>query len=593
MGGLLIVLLAGLLAAFVPSVVRAESVAAHGPALRVGMTQEIDSLNPFLGSTLAATDLFRAIYPTLSTYRPANFSVAGELAESWDTSADRLTWTFHIRPRLRWSDGVPVTAGDAAYTFNRILTDPAAATANGNFVENFASVDAPDDRTLVIRTRSPQATMLALDVPIVPEHVWSGVADIASFANDRMPIVGYGPFVLTDYQPEQHVILQANKQFWRGPPKVDTVRFVSFHNSDAAVQALRKGDIDVVQKLTPTQFDALAGPPSIRQVRGQGRRFSEIVLNPGATNSANVPIGTGHPALADIRVRTAVDQAIDRQALVRRVLGGYGQGGDGYLPPIFGDYHFSPARQRPFDPAAANRALDQAGYRRGPDGIRRTPRGQPLHFRFLLHGDEADDAMVGEFVRRWLADIGIDVELQSLSDNLLNERTTAGDFDMAIGGWSVTPDPDYVLRLQTCAARPTPQGDGTPDTFLCDPRYDALYRDQRAEFDPAARSDLVKQAEQRFYDDATGLILFYPNSLEAYRSDRFSGFLTQPGTAGVITAQQGYWGYWGAQPTADAGRRPGTDYRTVAWGVGGIAALFGLIVVLIVLRRRATIDDRE
>lgn len=593
MGGLLIVLVLGVLAGLVPSAVRAEPVDAQGPTLRVGMTEEIDSLNPFLGSTLAATDLFRAIYPTLSTYRADNFSVAGELADGWQTSADKLTWTFHIRPGPRWSDGWPVTAGDAAYTFNRMLTDPAAATANGNFVENFASVSAPDDRTLVIRSRSPQATMLALDVPIVPEHVWSKVGDIASFANDRMPIVGYGPFVLTDYQPEQHVILRANKGFWRGPPKVGTVGFVGFRNSDAAVQALRRGDIDVVRQLTPTQFDALAGQPSIRQVRGQGRRFSEIVLNPGATNSANVPIGTGHPALTDLRVRTAIDQAIDRRALVRRVLGGYGQSGDGYLPPIFPDYHFSPARPRSFDPAAANRVLDEAGYRRGPDGIRRTPRGQPLHFRFLLHGNEAGDAMVGEFVRRWLADVGIDVELQSLSDNQLNVRTTAGDFDMAISGWSVTPDPDYVLRLQTCAARPTPQGDGTPDTFLCDPRYDALYRDQRAAFDPVLRSNLVKQAEQRFYDDATGLILFYPNSLEAYRSDRFSGFLTQPGKAGVITAQQGYWGYWGARPTAEAARKPDTGYRTVAWGACGITALVGLVVAVIVRRRRATIDDRE
>jgi peptide/nickel transport system substrate-binding protein len=348
-----------------------------------------------------------------------------------------------------------------------------------------------------------------------------------------------------------------------------------------------------VQKLTPIQFDALAGQPSIRQVRGQGRRFYELVLNPGATNDRNTPIGTGHPALADTRVRRAIDQAIDRRTLVRRVLGGYGQVGDGYLPPIFGEYHWRPAQPRPFDPAAANRALDQAGYRRGADGIRRTPQGRPLHFRFLLHGDEATDALVGEFVRRWLADVGIDVELQALSDNLLNERTTAGDFDLVISGWSVTPDPDYVLRLQTCAARPSPQGDGTPDTFLCDPRYDALYRSQRAEFDPAARSSLVKQAQQRFYDDATGLILFYPDSLEAYRSDRFSGFLTQPDKAGVITAQQGYWGYWGARPTAEAAKAGSTDSRPVAWGVAGVLALTGLVVVLYVLRRRATIEDRE
>jgi peptide/nickel transport system substrate-binding protein len=589
--GLMVALIVGLL---IPASSPAgPALAQQGATLRVGLTQQIDSLNPFLGASLAATDVFRAIYPTLTSYSPDNFSVTPELAESWSTAPDKLTWTFRIRPGVRWSDGQPVTARDAAYTYNRMMADPAASTANGNFVENFAAVTAPDARTLVIRTKSPQSTMLAIDAPIVPEHVWSKITDVARFANDQMPVVGSGPFVLTEYQPEQHVILRANKGFWRGPPKIDQMRFVSYKNSDAAVQALRKGEVDVAQKLTPIQFNALADRPGIKRVKGQGRRFYEIVLNPGATNSRNAAIGTGHPALADIRVRQAIDRAIDRRMLVDRVLGGYGQVGGGYLPPIFGGYYRPPAAQRSFDPIAANRTLDQAGYIRGPDGIRRTPRGEPLHFRFLLHGDESGDSQVGEFVQRWLADIGIDVELQSLSDNQLSERTTAGDFDLAVSGWSVNPDPDYVLRLQTCGARPSPQGGGTPDTFLCDPRYDDLYRRQLAEFNPVMRSELVKQAQQRFYDQATGLILYYPNSLEAYRSDRFSGFTTQPKNGGVVTAQQGYWGYLSAQPTPAAMSGSGPDYGLVGLILGGAMVLAGLIVLLVVLRRRAMVDYRE
>lgn len=599
MRGRLVVLLVALLAgstAPLPAAAQSDSDSGgqRGATLRVGLQQQIDSLNPFLGYSLAATDIFRAVYPTLTTYSPEDFSVTPELAESWESAPDKRTWTFHIRPGVQWSDGRPVTAHDAAYTFNRMMRDPAAATANGNFVENFETVAAPDDSTLVIRTKTPQATMLAIDAPIVPEHVWSEVDDIANFANDRMPVVGGGPFTITDHRPEQDVTLTANQDYWRGAPEIDRLQFIQFKNSDAAVQALRKGDIDVVQKLTPAQFDALAGEENIEQVKGQGRRFFELILNPGAANSEGAPIGTGHPALQDVRVRRAIDHAIDREALVDRVLGGYGQLGGGYLPPIFDDYHWNPPDPRRFDPALANRMLDEAGYGRGPDGIRRTPRGEPLNFDFVLHGDESMDNQVGQFAKRWLADIGIRVNLQPVSDNQVNDRTETGDFDMVISGWSANPDPDYVLRLQTCSSRPSPDGGGTPDSFLCDRRYDELYAAQLAEFDPAKRIDLVEQAQSRFYEQATGLILYYQNSLEAYRSDRYSGFTTQPANNGVITGQQGFWGYYGAKPTRKAiNGDGGPDYAAIAWAAGGLIVLVGVVIVVVRLRRRATADDRE
>ncbi|WP_243788835.1 ABC transporter substrate-binding protein [Saccharopolyspora gloriosae] len=585
-----LVVLGGLL---MPNAAIAQPSAGGAAKLRVAVPQQIDSLNPFLGYSLAATDLFRLIYPTLTTYSPQDFSATPELAERWETSPDKLTWTFHIRPGVQWTDGQPVTARDAAYTYDRMMHDPAAATANGNFVENFESVSAPDDGTLVIRTKTPQSTMLAIDAPIVPEHVWSKVDDVAGFANDRMPVVGSGPFELTEYEPEQYAMLRANPRFWRGPPKVSELQFVQFKNTDASVQALRKGEVDVAQKLTPAQFDALADEPDVEQVKGQGRRFFEMLINPGAANSAGAPIGTGHPALRDVRVRRAIDQAINKQALVDRVLNGYGQVGGGYLPPIFDDYHWTPPQPRGFDPAAANAQLDAAGYRRGPDGIRRTPQGEPLNLGFMLHASTSADAQVGEFVKRWLADVGIAVELEPVSDNQVNDRTTAGDFDLAISGWSANPDPDYVLRLQTCGSRPSPEGGGTPDSFLCDQQYDDLYARQLGEFDPAKRIDLVKQAQRRFYDQATASVLYYQNSLEAHRSDRYSGFTTQPAAEGVITGQQGYWGYYGAQPTPAAMNSQDTDYGTVAWVLVGIVVIAGVVILLVVRHRRATVDERE
>ena len=201
---------------------------------------------------------------------------------------------------------------------------------------------------------------------------------------------------------------------------------------------------------------------------------------------------------------------------------------------------------------------------------------------------------MGEFVKQWLADIGIAVQLDPVSDNQVNDRTTGGDFDLAMSGWSANPDPDYVLRLQTCGSRPSPDGGGTPDSFLCDPVYDDLYARQLGEFDPAKRIDLVKQAQRRFYDQASASVLYYQNSLEAYRSDRFSGFTTQPANGGVITGQQGYWGYYGAQPTPKAEHASDPpDYGRIGLVLLGIVVVGGVVILLVARHRRATMDERE
>src|SRR6202012_5680271 len=159
------------------------------------------------------------------------------------------------------SDGVPITAHDVAFTYHLMMTNPVAATANGNFVANFASVAAPTDTTVVITTKQRQDTMLALDIPIVPEHIWRGAKDIGSYTNrptPGQPVGSSGPFLLTDYREGQFVKLAANKHYWRGAPKIDELDFVHFDNTDAEVQALVKGDIDLVNGLSAAQFATLS-----------------------------------------------------------------------------------------------------------------------------------------------------------------------------------------------------------------------------------------------------------------------------------------------------------------------------------------------
>ncbi|MFL6119091.1 ABC transporter substrate-binding protein [Actinophytocola sp.] len=593
----------------------AEAAGAQSPKiLRIGVTQEVDSLNPFISITRTGTDILRANFDYLTVYSQQDYSVEPSLAESWTTSDDKLTWTFKIRKGVKWSDGQPLTAKDPAFTFNKMLSDETARTANGSYVAQFESVKATDDYTLVIKTKVPQSTMLALDVPIVPEHVWSKVADIG--AEPQFPMVGSGPFYVTDFKEAQFTKMKANPHYWRGKAKIDELHFIYYRNSDAAVTALQSGQIDLVNRLTPTQFDALQGNSDVALNNAQNRRFNEIVINPGAATNDGTPIGNGNPALKDVKLRQAIAQAIDSKTLVDKVWGGYATEAAGYIPPAFKDYAWKPQGDevRKFDLAAANKALDAAGYKKGPDGIRLDKQGQPLNLRLLAHAENVVDENAGPFIKGWLKDIGLNITIQPVSDTQINEATTRGEFDLAFSGWNANPDPDYVLSLQTCANRPNAEGKGgTPDSFFCDKTYDDLYKKQLSELDPAKRQDIVKQMQARLYDQAPLVILGYDNALEAYNKKAFEGFPLQP-AKGVIMNQQGYWGYYGATPAgegpvpvfgkngentatgADTSQAASEDSSNTGLILGIIGAVVLVLLVggfFVVRSRRRTADERE
>ncbi|MCX2950332.1 ABC transporter substrate-binding protein [Lentzea sp. NEAU-D7] len=556
--------------------------------LKVAIVQQIDSMNPFLAVFQSSTEINRLMYDYLTAYTADDQSVTEGLANRWEHSPDRLTWTFTVPEGKKWSDGVPITARDVAFTYNLMLTDEVARTANGSFVTNFDHVSAPTDQKVVIRTKTPQVTMLALDVPIVPEHVWSKVGSIKDYSNDRMPVVGSGPFVLSEHVPGQFIKLKANRTYWRGAPKYDELHFVYFQNSDAAVQALGKGEVDLVNRMAPAQFDSLEGKAGVTRNKAMGRRFTELMINPGAQTRTGEPIGDGSPVLRDVRVRRAIAQAIDLDALVARVNLGYADKGAGLVPPVFGKYHWQPseAELRRFDPAAAGTALDAAGYPRKADGTR-------FPLRLVGRAGRAYDEQASEYLKRSLGDIGIPLDVRLVSDNQLNESTTAATYDLAFSGWSTNIDPDFVLSLHTCAQRPGADGKGgTTDTYFCDETYDRLYAEQLSEFDEAKRVEIVKRMQARFYDQVPAVVLAYENALEGYRSDHFARFTTQPAQGGVIMAQNGMWGYYGAEPAQRTAQTGGMGWAGFAAAGAAIAAVV-LAFVVLARRRAATAGERE
>lgn len=338
--------------------------------LTVAVAQSVDSLSPFLAQRLVSTSIHRLMYDYLTNYDAKDNKAIPGLATAWEPSADKLTWTYTIRSDSKWSDGQQATAEDAAWTFNKMMTDEGAATSNGSFVGNFEKVTAPSKDKLVIKLKEPQATMAALDVPIVPRHVWEKVGDFSKFNNDKdFPVVGNGPFILTDYKVDSFVKLKANKDFWRGSPKFDELVFRYYKDQDAAVAALRKGEVSFVAgspSLTPAQSASLEKAPDIKVNDAPGRRFFALAVNPGARTKDGQKFGDGHPALLDQKVRHALFMAVDRKTIIDKVFQGHAVEGEGYIPPRFGDYFWKPAdgQKLAYDPAKAASSSTRPGTRR-------------------------------------------------------------------------------------------------------------------------------------------------------------------------------------------------------------------------------------
>jgi peptide/nickel transport system substrate-binding protein len=578
----------------------AEPAGSGGPkTLTVGTISAVDSLSPFLAIRALPTGLFRQMYDFLTNYDPKDGHVVPALAESWSASPDKLTWTYKIRSGSTWSDGKPVTARDAAWTFNLIKGNKDAGKGSGSYVKNFKTVTAPDDRTLVIELTKPQATMLALDVPIVPEHVWtSKVPEIGKFNNDtQFPIIGDGPFQLTDYKKSEYIELTANKNYWRGAPKFDKIVYRYFKDADAEVEALKKGEIDLVSDMLPAQYESLRGNGDVSLNKGQGKRFYALAINPGPTTTGGQAFGDANPALKDQKVRHALARAIDTNALVQKTLGGYGSPGGGYLPPIWTTNHWDPdgSTKLTFDLAAANKLLDEAGYAKGAGGMRTTPDGKPFSLRVLGVTSRAADTQNSTFMKEWYKQIGVDLVPSIVESGTQSATLQAGNYDLAFTSWQTNPDPDYVLSLHTCGARPATAGAAFPgDNFVCVPAYDEIYNKQYAEYDTAARTALIKQAQQQLYTDAYINVLYYPNVLEAFRKGTVASMQKMPGENGTYMNQDGYWSFWSAVPTSASEKDDDGGGATVpiliAVAVLLVAAAVGFVLVR---RRRGTADERE
>lgn len=500
--------------------------ATAGDFLRIGATQPLDSLNPFVANSDYSSVAFQYAYPFLTTY-DKDLKIIPYFALSWETSADSKVWTFRTRSDAKWSDGQPLTARDAAFTFNMINQYRSGPTGRlSGWLAHFVKAEASDDNTLVITYDTPVGhvpTQLQT-LPILPEHVWSPLAtgdglQISSFEN-AAPWVSGGPFILAKSAKDQLALFKRNPHWWgQKKPSIDGFGFQFFANDDAMVAALASGQLDMIGEQTPpTAVAALKQAKMVvSSVPSTGYKTFIINSNPKKKQSRE---------LLEPKVREALEYAIDRDAIISTVWLGHATKGSTIVAPATG-WHNKAITPLPFDIAKANALLDAAGYKKGPDGIR-AANGHPMSYEVIFSTEESGTGdRTFQIIQSGFRQIGVALSQRKMDPDAATAAITAPDnkyedFDFSMSNWVPLVDPEFVLSVLTCK-----QWGNTNETGYCNEAYDAMYTRQSTIIDEEERRAEINKMQALVYNDRPYIILNYPDVLEAH-SPAWTGFELSP-----------------------------------------------------------------
>jgi len=548
--------------ALAPSFAGAQSPADEDLVLRVGVVSDLITDNPWAVSAGSDWSVVTVQYDMMLKFAAEDLSPAPSLATGCEPNDDSTEWTCTLREGLRWSDGSPLTSRDVAFTY-RFVIDNKIPQYKSYFPSD-PTFETPDERTLIWKAEEPT---FAPDMPpwvyIVPEAVWAPydgreLREIRGVQNT--PSIGSGPFVLTEWAPGQGWTMERNPYYWGEEPQLDRIEYRLYSNQEAMIQALRNGEIDFADGIKPSLIESVEGIDGVSVQRVVSDWWLNFAFNFGGQG----PDADALPALHDITVRHAIAMAIDKQAIAEKVYRGTATPGDTIIRPASAFWHLDiPADEEiSFDPAAANVMLDEAGYTdTDGDGIREDPEtGEPLELLVPASQDTTGAVESGELIVGYLAAIGVRVDLRPVSDAKMGDYWGTGNFDAYIWYWSGDPDPNYQLFVFT-----SEQCGAWSDGCWQDPTFDGLYEEQGNIFDREERQAVVFDAQRRAYEQAPSVVLAYPGWLQAYRDDRFAGWVPAPGADGYLLPGYNYDSLVELRPVDD----------TVAGSSGGAGGLPG------------------
>lgn len=475
---------------------RAGADPVRGGTLSMILSPEPPNLVSGLNSASPVYTISPKMFDGLLTYDP-QFKILPQLATEWNVATDGLTITFKLRPGVKWHDGKPFTSADVQFTFMEVLKKyHSRGTAT---FAHLAAVDTPDDLTAIFRLDTPSPYMMrafaAAESPILPKHIYAGTDLLRNPANQKP--IGTGPFKFKEWQRGSYIMLVRNPDYWDQPkPYLDTLIFRFIPDGAARAVALESGEVQYgTQYIVPLNDVArLQALPNLA-VTTAGYEYN--------TSVNYFEFNLRKPQLQDVRVRRAIIHAIDKDFLVKNVWFGFAKAGGSPITDKQVEFHTEDVPQYPYDPKKAEALLDEAGFKRGADGVR---------MRLTLDYSPSGDMyrQTADYTKQALAQIGIQVTVRN-QDNptYLRRIWTQNDYDLNIFSSSNIADP--VIGIQRFFWSKSIQ-QGVPysnGSGYANPEMDKILEDAQVETDAQKRHDLYVRMQQRAMTDVPNFAIVY------------------------------------------------------------------------------------
>lgn len=433
--------------------------------------------------------------------------------ENGGISADGLTYTYKLKPGLKWSDGEPITSADVKFTWEAVMNDKNTGIVSRDGYDKIESIDTPDETTAVVKFKEFYAPWNTLFVNngFLPKHILGDLPSLDGSDFLRKPI-GSGPWKVQDWKGGDVITLVPNENYWRGKPKLDGINIKIVASRDAGNAALATGDVDIVaDELEANIPDLDALDPVAKSAAVPSQNFEHYFFNLGTADKGV----EGPPFFKDETVRKAYIMCIDRDTIADKLLFGKTRVIATLWPnsPV----ENTDLKPYPFDPDAANKMLDDAGFAAGDDGVRVMDVGGKkvrLSFNHETTTGNQLRADVQVFATSTLRTCGLEMLPQNYPSGTLfgtfaqGGPLASGKYDT--GGYTTafTPDPDPADTFQ-CDGIPTAdKPDGQNWYRLCDKDLDSMTAAEQKEADPAKRTQIFKDMQKIMYDKAYNAPLY-------------------------------------------------------------------------------------
>ena len=503
----------------------------------VNITSEPPEMNSITTTDATAINIMRQVGEGLTALDASNKAVQG-VAESWTTSEDGLTWTFNLRKDSVWSNGEPVTANDFVFSITRLFTPEAAAPyagtwatyikgavelLNGEGTAEGLGVKAVDDYTLEIVLNAPCsyfANLMAFpNFYPMNEKFYTEMGMEDGYALDMDKMLFNGPYVMSEWQHDDHVTLTKNDKYWDKANKalIPTIKMMMISDSNAALTAFQAGDIDMI---------GLSGE-QVKMLSAEGADVKQYADGTPAYLEFNVSESASSPALANAKVRRAITLAIDAESYCRNVAQNSNMAADGMVPPVVGNGKYTEKRgsliERPTDGDYTEvKALFEEGCKEA--GV------DPASMDLKYITDEGDSAYkMAAFIQEQLQqNLGLKIHIESMPFKQRLDAQSNKQFDICLALWG----PDYDDAMTYLDMFVT--GTGNNHTGWSNAEYDKLIEAAYAEGDPEKHQEIMIEAEKLLMEEMPiGPIYFRVR--DYITSAKFSGVIRNAFQDGVMT----------------------------------------------------------